>query len=327
MPRAQLLQWAQLCPERLAYADARVTQTEAYRICELAVDMTADPALGLHLGETLIGCALNPVADLIAHSATLREGFDALSRFHPMLSDHPSFEVCEQDDQVTVRCMPFSSASQRVQRLASEILVAGLFRLIRSFDIDARLERASFRYAAPSYSVEYARAFQHVACFEQPFTGIVFDRALMDSVSPLKDQDVHDGLRAVAERHLLRTQRATIALRVRELLLQQRAGIRPDMSTVARALGLSARSLRRRLAAEGISYSAVANDALVMVAKHFLVDEQRSIQETAYEMGFSDRGAFHRAFKTWTGTTPRAFRTSVRPAGGPVVWPVEDHGR
>jgi len=82
------------------------------------------------------------------------------------------------------------------------------------------------------------------------------------------------------------------------------------MRTVARALGLSVRSLRRRLVAEGVSYTSVANDALAMVAKHYLVDEQYSIQQTAHEMGFSDPRAFHRAFKSWTGMTPDAFRNS-----------------
>jgi AraC-like DNA-binding protein len=307
VPRAQFLHWAQLCPAQLADAHARITHAEVYRLCELALEVTADPALGLHLGEKLTGLALNPVCDLIAHSATLRDGLDALSRFHPLLSDHTSVQVCEHDQRVTVYCSPFASGSPRIQSMASEMIVAGLFRLIRSFNAYARLERASFEYAAPSYHAEYERVFQRSACFEQRFTGIVFDRALMDSVSPHRDQDMHDALRAIAERHMSRTQGASVALRVREVLLQQQSGPRTDMSSVARALGLSVRSLRRRLAAEGKSYNAVANDALVMVAKRFLVDEQRTIQETAYEMGFSHCGAFHRAFKTWTGTTPRAF--------------------
>ena len=121
---------------------------------------------------------------------------------------------------------------------------------------------------------------------------------------------MYEALRAIAERHMLRTQRASFALRVRELLARQRSTGRVEMTTVARALGLSVRSLRRRLVAEGLSYTDVANDALAMAAKTYLVNEQYSIQETAREMGFSDAKAFHRAFKSWTGMTPDAFRNS-----------------
>lgn len=80
------------------------------------------------------------------------------------------------------------------------------------------------------------------------------------------------------------------------------------MQSVARALELSVRSLRRRLAAEGKAYDDVLHEALAIVAKHFLRDPSRTIREIAYEMGFSDPSTFHRAFKRWTGTTPNAFR-------------------
>jgi AraC-like DNA-binding protein len=310
VPRAVFLHAAQLRPEQLASSEARVTRAEVYRLCELAIDMTADPALGLHWAEKPTGCAFNPISDLIAHAATLRHGLEALCQFHPLLSDDDSFRLSEGADKVTLRCLHLSGAPQRMQRFLSEMFVVGLFQLLRSFNIQARLERASFEYAAPSYHGEYTRVFDGAERFEQPVTGIVFDRGLMDTASPHKDQDIHDALRAIAERQMLRMQRASFALRVRELLRQKRSAGKIDMTSVARSLGLSVRSLRRRLVAEGVSYTSVANDALAMVAKHYLVDERCSIQETAYEMGFSDPSAFHRAFKTWTGTTPDAFRSS-----------------
>jgi AraC-like DNA-binding protein len=83
-----------------------------------------------------------------------------------------------------------------------------------------------------------------------------------------------------------------------------------DMNTVARALGFSTRSLRRHLAAENTSYSAIANDTFAALAKRLLRDERRTLQETAYQMGFTNLSSFHRAFKRWTGTTPRSFRGS-----------------
>jgi AraC-like DNA-binding protein len=80
------------------------------------------------------------------------------------------------------------------------------------------------------------------------------------------------------------------------------------MKSAAHKLGVSVRSLRRRLASEGKSYKAIEKEALVIVAKRLLGDEQRTIQETACAMGFANTTTFHRAFKCWTGTTPSAYQ-------------------
>ena len=79
------------------------------------------------------------------------------------------------------------------------------------------------------------------------------------------------------------------------------------MPSVARALGVSARSLRRRLSEEGTLYNAVVDEALSALAIWLLVDEQRTIQEVSHELAFSDASTFCRAFKRWTGTTPKQF--------------------
>lgn len=196
-----------------------------------------------------------------------------------------------------------------MQRFSAEMSVACFFHIIRSFGV--RPEQVSLEYAAPPYHHEYTRIFGQEVRFEQPLTGLVFDGGLLDAASPHKDEDMHEAVRKLAERRMSRLERcAPYALRVREFLVQQGRPRRVAMKVVACALGLSMRSLRRRLAAEGKSYNTVEKDALAIVARRLLRDEQRSIQEAAYEMGFSDTTAFHRAFKRWTGTTPSAYQES-----------------
>jgi AraC-like DNA-binding protein len=80
------------------------------------------------------------------------------------------------------------------------------------------------------------------------------------------------------------------------------------MTAVARDLATSERSLRRRLADEGVSYRALVQTVLETRATQMLSDPQRSIQETAHAMGFSDVVAFQRAFKRWKGVTPGEYR-------------------
>jgi AraC-like DNA-binding protein len=280
-----------------------------FRSCEVAMDLTGDPALGLHWGDRMNANAFIPVSHMIAHSASLRQGLESLSQFEPLISDEPCYELLEDDDSMTVRAPSVAGESSVVQRFTAEAVVTGFFRLVRSFTADARPARVSFEHPAPVYSAEYERIFEQVVHFEQPFSEVVFDRALLNAPSPHKDEGVHEALRALAERSIMRlAQRAPYALRVRDLLVQHGYPQRMDMESVARTLGLSVRSLRRRLASEGKSFHEVESDALAAIAKHLLRDKQRTIQETADEMGFSDTTTFHRAFKRWTGTTPSAYR-------------------
>jgi AraC-like DNA-binding protein len=311
-----LLRAAQFDPAVFDSADARLPRAVVYRLCELAIELTGDPALGLHWAERLGEGAFVPVSHLIAHSANLRQGFESLAQFHRLLSDHASYQLVEREHNVIVRMLRMAGESQRIQRLTAEMMVAGFFRLIRQFDMHARPEIVSFEYAAPAYQREYERVFGGSVLFQQPFTGIVFARALLDAPAPHQDDDVHQALQVLAERRLLHiTQSTPYALRVRELLVRGKGPHRMDMKAVAQALGLSVRSLRRRLADEGKAYDDIGNEALVIVAKHLLRDKQRSIQETAFEMGFSDVSAFHRAFKRWTGTTPSTFRDTASDDG------------
>jgi AraC-like DNA-binding protein len=295
-------------PQSLGTADARVSGTTVYTLCNLAMELTQEPAFAFRWATHLHGGALGPVSLLIANAPTLRQGIASYTRFLPLLSDHACHELTERDDTATLRCRGLPR-SPRMQRFASEIIMAFFFRVLRGFDRHVQPLRVSFGYPAPAYGSDYTRAFQQPACFDQPFTGIVFDRALLDRPARHQDDGVHEVLRGLAEQRLQRiTQQRPYTARVRDLLMRGGTPHRADMPTVARALGISVRSLHRRLAAEGKSYNEVANEALSLVAKQLLRDSARSIQEAAFDMGFSDARSFHRAFKRWTGMTPRDYR-------------------
>lgn len=305
----KLLSAAKLDPEQLDSAEARLPRWLVYRLCELAIELTGDPALGLHWGERLESSALPPISHLVNHASTLRQAFELLAQFQQLLSDHLGYELLEREGKVTARCLSLPAESPLTQRFVAEMTMIGLLRLVQLFNPRAQIERVSFAYPAPAYAKEYTRVFEHAERFDQPFTGMSFDSALMNTQSPYKDDDLQDVLRSVVERRVLQITAGTpYALRVRDVLVQEKSPHQTDMSTVAQTLGLSARSLRRRLADEGTTYNAILNDACAIVAKRLLLDSRSTIQEAGYAMGFSDTTAFHRAFKRWTGMTPTAFR-------------------
>jgi AraC-like DNA-binding protein len=82
------------------------------------------------------------------------------------------------------------------------------------------------------------------------------------------------------------------------------------LSAVARKLGTGARTLQRRLHAEGSSFHELVHETRSTLAKNYLRNPEIAICEIAYLLGFSQPSAFHRAFQRWTGMTPRSFRQS-----------------
>ncbi|HKU37318.1 MAG TPA: AraC family transcriptional regulator [Polyangiales bacterium] len=313
VPRARFLRVARLEPAQL-HADARLPRRKLFELFELALQQTGDAAFALHSMERLAPDALNPLAALVVHAATLREALSGIQEFRRLLGDDPSFRVYEQGTHVVVRCEDLADESTSVRRFFAEVTLAGLFRLLRRFRADARIGCVMFAYGAPAYQHEYARVFHGLARFDQPFTGLRFDREILRSSAPYADRELHDTLRLFAKRRMTRlTEDVPYSTRVREVLVWQPPPRELGMASVARKLGVSVRSLRRYLTAEGKPYPELVNEALASIAKKCLRDEGRSIVDTAAELGFADHTSFHRAFKRWTGLTPSEYRRQHAP--------------
>ena len=304
--KAKLLQAIGLSEDQLEQQDARIPIEEVQRLAEHGIDLSGDPAFGLHWAESMSVETFAPISYLVAHAATLGEGLDALLQFSRLLSDQSHVEVQRAGHSARLLVQPMADTSLRMQRMRAELTVFSFLRILQAFSTGFRPERVSFAYAAPSYASEYARVFDCPVYFEQEFTGVAFDSALLSARAAYRDRSVHEAVRALAERRIALLD-DTYAQRVRELLVKRGRVGGPAMIEVAAKLELSVHALRRRLAAEGTSFGAIEQQAFAILVRSLLVDRQRSIQEAAFELGFSGTVAFHRAFKRAMGTTPRAF--------------------
>jgi AraC-like DNA-binding protein len=98
--------------------------------------------------------------------------------------------------------------------------------------------------------------------------------------------------------------------RVESLLIPVLHTGEANMDMVAGKLALSRQTLFRKLKAEGVTFEKVLDELRHKLALDYLNGKKISVQETAYLVGFSDPGAFSRAFKRWTGSSPRMMRAS-----------------
>ena len=81
-----------------------------------------------------------------------------------------------------------------------------------------------------------------------------------------------------------------------------------QQAQLARRLGLGERTLQRRLQRDGTSFAALLDEIRAQLARSYLGDPRLAIFEVAYLLGYSEPSAFNRAFRRWTGQSPRRWR-------------------
>lgn len=309
VPRDRLLAAAGLEAARLDDSRERLTLAGYDRVQVAALELSGDPALGLHLAERSDSHVFDLLGHLTVQAGTLREAIEGILRYSRLLSVGPAATLHEQGEVASVR-FDFPRFDSPSIRLPSELALTGLMRLLRIFvGPDAQPRAVCFAYAAPAYRAEYARVFGGVERFGQPFTGLELDRAWLERTQLHTNPELYSLLEAQAERALGRLARdSALVANVLERLGAADPRQPPAMDAVARELGMSARSLRRKLATEGTTYPHLFERARTRMAMRMLEDPQSSIQEVAFAMGFATPAAFHRAFKRWTGKTPKQYK-------------------
>jgi AraC-like DNA-binding protein len=308
-----LAQQRGIAPEALlgraldASASERVSLPEFQRLLERAITLTHEPALGLECGLHASEASFGLMSPLISHTMTLRHAFQLIVQFHPLLLDDVQIRLDERLDQARVHCA-FPRVHSLADRSISEFVVAGLVRTLRSFGCaPAELHAVCFEHARPAHHQAYTRAFGAAARFGHTFTGVEFARGLLDRPHIHRQPELERLLREQAERGLQGlTRPSTCSERVRALVLRHHADM--DMERAARELGLSVRSLRRRLQDEGTSFRALSQAVMRESACTMLRNPELTLQAISHALGFADSVTFHHTFKRWTKQTPTEYR-------------------
>jgi AraC-like DNA-binding protein len=275
-----------------------------------ALSVSGDRAFGLHMGEHASPAMFDVLGPLAETAATMREGIEAMTRYSRLVAEGFEPRLHEDGESASIRFAALRGDLDPV-RLTAEFAMTALLQLLRVFaGHRAKPSRVSFAYPAPAYVAEYRRIFGEAAHFDEPFTEMRFPRAWLDRLQLYRSPDLYSHLKTRAENTLGRLEReSTQTARVEQMLAAQ-SPRQVSMDEVAGELGISRRSLRRHLAAEGTSFAELAERSRIDAAKRMLEHRGSSIQETAYALGFAAPAAFHRAFKRWTGMTPKQYQAS-----------------
>jgi len=166
-----------------------------------------------------------------------------------------------------------------------------------------------FRYPPPADPSEYLRIFGPEVHFDASRDAIFLDKETLEI--PMKDSDT--ALNAIIERQASLLLNAipgepTLLANLRVMVRTEFHHGRPKIESVAKAMGMSCRSLQRQLMLLGTSYQTVVQEEGIAMAKDYLNSTSLSVAEIAMILGYSGPSAFHRAFSKATGFHTRTFR-------------------
>lgn len=279
------------------------------RLVQAAMSHTRSPHLGLTAGTSPANHRYGQHPMLAVHMPNLRQGLMDIIKFTPLLLAHPEISFQEAGDTAKIVITPIlergPAALFRIEFIA--VAMTQLLRYAGSAHA-MRISATHFAYPRPAHHLQYQAHFGSGLVFDSSENAIVFNRDALDPPLPWHDRVSYLELKTRMELSLSTSNRqADLVQRVKNVLIESFEQA-PSMADVAQQLGMSQRSLRRHLASLGTSHTELVKACRQLMAEHRLAEAEVPFKQIAGELGFSSVTCFHRAFKSWTGLTPQAWR-------------------
>jgi AraC-like DNA-binding protein len=254
---------------------------------------------------------------MICHSVlnckTLGSAIDRSLRFYALVLDDIYGKLHRDGAEASITLHEGGAGPQRV--FAHEVLLM-LLHGVACWLVGRRIpiKRAQFSYDEPAHSSEYRLMYSTSIGFRAPHTAIIFDAAYLALPIVQNERTVKEFLRNAPENILLKYKNgSSLGARIRRRLRQSLPGDLPEFEALAEEMNMTPATLRRRLHEEGTFYQSIKDQLRRDLAIGYLSHSKRSAMDIGLELGFSERSAFHRAFKKWTGASPGEFRRRLQP--------------
>lgn len=266
-----------------------------------------DPALGLHLGQTITPAHFGVMGYVLLACSNVGAALSRLRQYQRLLYDVNPMHYTVDAEAVTLE---WGVEAGRPGPLVDECAVTALVQLLR--DVTGRAADPlgiDFVNPAPADPSPYRLYFRCPVRFAQPATVARFPAAFLGL--PLRGPDpvMLDVLERQADALLAALPPADdFEQAARRCIARLAREGEPSMERVANELHCSPRTLHRRLEARGSSFRALVDDTRRHLADDYLADPRLRLAEIALLLGYSEQSAFTRAYRRWTGRTPKAMR-------------------
>ena len=309
----EFLRRARLTPRQIRTKDAQLSVQNQIKFVEFVATATSDPLLGFHLAYSYDLREIGLLYYVIASAETLLGSLLRVARYSTVANDAFDLKVNE-GNLLRVR-LHYSGVARHSDVHQIEFWMASLVRICRKLigtnfkPIEIRIMRDR-REQVPEMEKLLDCAVR---------TGTNVDEILFSGKSgeyPIVTADPYLNQLCVrfSKETLVRLGKKTSPLKVK--VENAISALLPhgemNFDAVAGQIGMSGRTLARRLASEGHSFSSILDDMRSALARRYLAESDMPISEIAWLLGYSEVANFTHAFHRWRGTNPRTERAKAR---------------
>jgi AraC-like DNA-binding protein len=239
------------------------------------------------------------------------EIFERSERYFKLLSNTYVFKVEKEGDFSVIHLL--REPHRRGLELSNEATLSATVVVLQAMTETAiSPTQVTFKHSPPADLSSYSSAFRCPVLFNQTGYAITYYTSDLETRTAKADASINKFLveRVEEETHGLVISANQVAIDVEKLIKDALPSGIPSIHKVGEHMGMSNRTLARRLNENGITFRDLIQKTQEGVARDLLRNTGRSISEIAFETGFSEQSTFSRAFKRWTGLSPVTFRNS-----------------
>ena len=237
------------------------------------------------------------------------EIYERCERYFHLLSNTYVFKVKKEGEISKIHL--FRDAYRRGVELSNEATFSASVVVLKAMtETDIAPLSLSFKHGAPEHVKSYQDAFQCPVLFNQAHNFMAYKTTDLDTRTAKADISINKFLveRVEEQTRGIEISSMKLAADVERLIEDALPSGIPSIIQIGEHLGMSSRTLTRRLSESGFTFRGLVKQTQEKISKDLLKNSSSTVGEIAFQTGFSEQSAFHRAFKRWTGQSPTAFR-------------------
>jgi AraC-like DNA-binding protein len=308
----ELLKGLDITMEMLSDPSGRLSIAQVEALVERTCALTGEPGLGFYMGLQMRLSMHGYLGFATMMASTVREALELAVRYSPTRTTAIGFRLHETG-KVGALVLEEHAPLGKAREVIILSMLVGLAQIARAITGQDAQGHADVAFDEPAYASRFAHLLAGRMRFSQAQHRLVFDRKVLDMPILMADRAAQRLAQEQCERELSALgYEGDIVMRVRAHLSKRGDGFH-SLDEVARALHTSERTLKRKLAQRDSSFSALLDEARHERATLLLGSDELAIEEVAQKLGYTDAANFTRAFRRWTGVSPRAYRERETP--------------